>query len=75
MEIGERVQIKHLLSHTSGIGIGGEDDNLTYLKHAFKEQYRKNNMLLNMKFSRLNLKFFFLNFYCRTWVNNRRSTG
>jgi CubicO group peptidase (beta-lactamase class C family) len=40
-KIGESVQIKHLLSHTSGIGIGGEDDNRTYLEQAFKEQFRE----------------------------------
>lgn len=40
-KIGESVQIKHLLSHTSGIGIGEENDNLIYLEQAFKEQYRE----------------------------------
>jgi CubicO group peptidase (beta-lactamase class C family) len=40
-KIGESVQIKHLLSHTSGIDIGGEDDNLTYLEQAFKGQFRE----------------------------------
>ena len=39
-DIGKKVRVKHLLSHTSGIWIGGEDDCLTYLEEAFKRQFR-----------------------------------
>ena len=34
------MQIKHLLSHTSGIGIGEGDVNLTYLNESYKRQFR-----------------------------------
>jgi CubicO group peptidase (beta-lactamase class C family) len=40
-KIGNKVLIKHLLSHTSGISIGGKDDNLTYLEESFKRQFRE----------------------------------
>jgi CubicO group peptidase (beta-lactamase class C family) len=40
-DIGNKVRIKHLLSHTSGIGIAKDDDNLAYLEEAFKRNFRK----------------------------------
>jgi len=42
-DIGKKVRIKHLLSHTSGIWIGGEDDSLTYLEEAVRRQFRDIN--------------------------------
>lgn len=38
-DIGNKVRIKHLLSHTSGIG--GGDNNLTYLEESFKRKFRR----------------------------------
>lgn len=40
-KIANKVRIKHLLSHTSGIGIGGEDDNLVYIDKMVEKGIRR----------------------------------
>ncbi len=40
-EISKKVQVKHLLSHTSGIGISKGDDNLFYLKKYISQKFRQ----------------------------------
>ncbi len=40
-KISEKVQVKHLLSHTSGIGISKEDDNLVYLEKYVSQKFRQ----------------------------------
>ncbi|MDH4270917.1 MAG: beta-lactamase family protein [Candidatus Aminicenantes bacterium] len=39
--VSRKVQIKHLLSHTSGIGIGKGDDNLLYLEKYIGQEVRR----------------------------------
>ncbi len=40
-KISNKVQVKHLLSHTSGIGISKEDDNLVYLEKYVSKKFRR----------------------------------
>lgn len=40
-EISKKVQVKHLLSHTSGIGISNGDDNLVYLEKYINKKFRQ----------------------------------
>jgi len=40
-EISKKVQVKHLLSHTSGIGISKGDDNLFYLEQYISKKFRQ----------------------------------
>jgi len=40
-EISKKVQVKHLLSHTSGIGISKGDDNLFYLEQYIDKKFRQ----------------------------------
>ncbi len=40
-KISNKVQVKHLLSHTSGIAISKEDDNLVYLKKYISQKFRR----------------------------------
>jgi CubicO group peptidase (beta-lactamase class C family) len=40
-KISNKVQVKHLLSHTSGIGISKEDDNLVYLEKYISKKFRR----------------------------------
>jgi CubicO group peptidase (beta-lactamase class C family) len=39
-KIAGKIQVKHLLSHTSGIGISKEDDNLRYLDVSIANKFR-----------------------------------
>ncbi|NQT79517.1 MAG: beta-lactamase family protein [Candidatus Aminicenantes bacterium] len=40
-KISKKVQVKHLLSHTSGIGISKKDDNLKYLEESIGKKFRR----------------------------------
>jgi CubicO group peptidase (beta-lactamase class C family) len=40
-KISNKVQVKHLLSHTSGIGISKGDDNLVYLEKYISKKFRR----------------------------------
>ncbi|MGD8536255.1 MAG: serine hydrolase domain-containing protein [Candidatus Aminicenantes bacterium] len=41
LKISEKVQVKHLLSHTSGISISKGDDNLVYLQKYISKKFRR----------------------------------
>ncbi len=40
-KISKGIKVKHLLSHTSGIAISKEDDNLMYLEESIGNRYRR----------------------------------
>jgi CubicO group peptidase (beta-lactamase class C family) len=40
-KIARKIQVKHLLSHTSGIGISKKDDNLVYMEESITGKFRR----------------------------------